>query len=59
MLTQRTASLLSLVPRRIALAAVLVLLGSFNGNAQTVATNLDQAYEHKETHELVALVDDA
>jgi hypothetical protein len=48
---QRAASLLAFVP--------LVLLGTFIGNAQTVATNSNQVYEHKETRELVALVNDA
>jgi signal transduction histidine kinase len=48
---QRAASLLAFVP--------LVLLGAFTGNAQTVATNSNQVYEHKETHDLVALVNDA
>jgi signal transduction histidine kinase len=48
---QRAASLLAFVP--------LALLGTFIGNAQTVATNSNQVYEHKETRELVALVNDA
>jgi signal transduction histidine kinase len=58
MLTQRVASLLSSVPvTRPALAGVLVLLGAFNGNAQTVAA--DQIYQYAETRQLVALVKDA
>ena len=51
MLIHTRISLVGLVP--------LVLLGALNGNAQTVAANFDQAYEHKETRELVALVNDA
>lgn len=39
-------------------AAVLIPLSTLAG-AQTVGTNLDQAYEHKETRDLVALVRDA
>jgi signal transduction histidine kinase len=43
-----------------ALAVVsLALLCSFRGNAQTVPTNSNQVYEHQETRELVALVNDA
>jgi signal transduction histidine kinase len=57
--TQRAASLLSLVQGRIAFVAVLVLLPAFNCNAETVAADFDQPYEHKETRELVALVNDA
>jgi hypothetical protein len=48
---QRAASLLAVVP--------LALLCSFRGNAQTVPTNSNQVYEHKETCDLVALVNDA
>ncbi|MBZ5702874.1 MAG: cache domain-containing protein [Acidobacteriia bacterium] len=48
MLIQRTASLLTLIP--------LVLLGVFNGNAQTAAVSVDQSYQYEETRELVALV---
>ena len=48
---QRAASLLAFV--------ALVLPGAFSGNAQTVATNSTQVYEHKETRDLVALVNDA
>ena len=59
MFTQRAASRLSLVPQRIALAAVLILLRAFNGNAQPVAAALDQSYEHEDTRKLVALVNDA
>src|SRR5512136_2222341 len=49
--TMRAVSLLSLVP--------LVLMGALDGNAQSVAANFDQLYEHKETRELVALVNNA
>jgi len=60
MVTQRSRSFLSSIsPIRPALVAVLLLLGAFNGNAQTVAANLDQQYQHEETRELVALVTDA
>jgi signal transduction histidine kinase len=48
---QRAASLLAFV--------ALVLPGAFRGNAQTVATNSNQVYEHQETRELVAVVNDA
>jgi signal transduction histidine kinase len=48
---QRAPSVLAVVS--------LALLCSFRGNAQTVATNSNQVYEHKETRELVALVNDA
>jgi signal transduction histidine kinase len=50
MLIQATASLLGFVP--------LALLGAFGG-AQTAVTNLKQVYEHRETRDLVALVNDA
>jgi len=40
-------------------AAILVLLGAFNSNAQTVVATLDESYEHNETRQLVALVKDA
>ena len=59
MFTQRGASHLSLVPRRLALAAVLILLGAYNGNAQAVAANSDPLYQHEETRKLVAVVKDA
>jgi signal transduction histidine kinase len=59
MLTQRAVSLWSIVPRRIALAAVLVLLGALSGKVPTLASNLDQLYEQKDTRQLVALVNDA
>jgi len=36
-----------------------VLLGAFSSDAQTASANLDQAYEYRETRELVALVNDA
>lgn len=44
---------------RIALAAAPVALRALTADAQSVATNLDQAYEHEETRQLVALVKDA
>ena len=37
----------------------LVLLGAFSDNAQTITINSNQVYEHKETRDLVALVNDA
>lgn len=43
----------------ILLAAILPLLLPFNGNAQAVAADSDQLYQHEETRELVALVKDA
>jgi signal transduction histidine kinase len=46
------------VPSALAVVS-LALLCSFRGNAQTVATNSNQVYEHKETRDLVALVNDA
>jgi signal transduction histidine kinase len=45
----RAVSILGLAP--------LVLLGAFKGNAQNVAA--DQPYQHEETRQLVALVNDA
>jgi signal transduction histidine kinase len=48
MLIHTRISLVGLVP--------VVLLGAMISNAQTVAANIDQAYEHKETRELVASV---
>ena len=55
MFTQRADSISRVVP----LVAVLVLLQTFNGHAQTVAANLDQSYQYEETRELMALVTDA
>ena len=55
MFTQRADSISRVVP----LVAVLVLLQTFNGHAQTVAANLDQSYQYEETRELMALVNDA
>lgn len=43
----------------ILLAAILPFLLPFNGNAQAVAADSDQLYQHKETLELVTLVKDA
>lgn len=59
MITQRTASLSSLKLRQIARVAVLFLLPAFSSKGETVAANLDQLYEHKETRDLVALVENA
>lgn len=55
MFVQRTISISNLVP----LAAVLILLQAFNGNAQTIAANVDQSYQYEDTRDLVALVKDA
>lgn len=55
MFTRRAASISSLVP----LVVVLVLLQAFNGNAQTVAADVDQSYQYEDTRDLVALVKDA
>ncbi len=49
--TSRVVSLLSLAP--------LILMGAFNGNAQSITANSGQVYQHEETRELVALVNDA
>ena len=49
--TSRVVSLLSLAP--------LILMGAFNGNAQSITANSGQVYQHQETRELVALVNDA
>ena len=46
-------------PIPLGLAAILVLLGAFKSNGQTVAAALTESYEHKETRQLVALVKDA
>jgi signal transduction histidine kinase len=59
MFMQRVVSLFILAPRRIALAALLVILGAFNSNTQAVDAHPNQAYQHNETRELVALVNDA
>ena len=59
MFMQSAGSLSSIIPRRLALAAVLVLAGAFNSGTKTVADRSYQPYEHKETRELVALVTDA
>jgi len=42
-----------------AVAAALIAVGALIGDAQGVASNPDQVYEHQETRELVALVKDA
>lgn len=55
MFTQKMTSVLSVVP----LVAILTLLLTFNGNAQTAANHSDQTYQYAETRELVALVKDA
>ena len=55
MFTQKMTSVLPVVP----LVTFLILLLSFNGNAQTVAADPDQTYQYEETRELVALVKDA
>ena len=59
MRTRPTSFLSLLALTRPFLVAVLVLLGAFNCDAQTLAANSDQHYEYKETRELVALVNDA
>ena len=59
MRTRPTSFLSLLALTRPSLVAVLVLLGAFNCDAQTLAANSDQHYEYKETRELVALVNDA
>lgn len=59
MITKRAASLRRGFFGRIALAAILVVLGAFTSNAQTVAVHSDQPYEQQETRALVALVNEA
>jgi len=59
MITKRAASLLNLIPQRIALAAVLFLLGAFNINTPAVAADSGQSYQQEETRQLVVLVNDA
>jgi signal transduction histidine kinase len=51
MLIRRASSLIAFV--------ALVILGGSNGSAQTFASNSNSVYEHKETRDLVALVNDA
>jgi signal transduction histidine kinase len=51
MFIQRAASFFTLIP--------LFLLGIFTSNAQTAVAKLDQLYEHRDTRELVTLVNDA
>lgn len=60
MRTQRAASAFGLFPRRIALAAILILVlaSAFSGNARAAA-DFDQRHQDKETRELVTLVNDA
>ena len=59
MMTQRPSFLSLALPNRLAVVGVVVFLGAFNCNAQPAANDAAQQYEHKETRELVALVDDA
>jgi signal transduction histidine kinase len=58
---ERKEDLKMRIPRAPSVLAVvsLALLCSFRGNAQTVPTNSNRVYEHQETRELVALVNDA
>jgi signal transduction histidine kinase len=60
MFTRTAASRSSPVPLTLsALAVVWVFVGTFNGHAQTVASNSAPSYQHEETRQLAALVNDA
>ena len=56
---QRADSLLRTIRKRLVLAAPLVLLAAFNTAAVAVPAGSSQAYEYKETRDLIALVNDA